>query len=85
MLKTIKFYQRWISPALPASCRFIPSCSSYAAEAIQKFGTIKGGILAGRRLIRCHPLCKSGVDPVPEGPMVNTALVQNTDIQQEGC
>lgn len=46
-------------------CRFIPTCSQYALEAIEKYGAIKGGILALRRILRCNPLCKGGYDPVP--------------------
>ncbi|TNF49575.1 membrane protein insertion efficiency factor YidD [bacterium] len=75
ILKLIKFYQNWISPALPASCRFLPTCSDYVAEAVQKHGTIKGGVLGAQRLIRCHPLCEGGVDPVPEVSTGKAAFV----------
>jgi len=60
----IRIYQRVMSPALPRSCRFIPSCSEYAAEAIEKHGVIRGGLMAGGRIIRCSPLSKGGYDPV---------------------
>lgn len=62
----IRFYQRCISPLFPARCRFIPTCSAYAYEAIKKYGAVKGGFLALRRLLRCHPFYKGDVyDPVP--------------------
>jgi putative membrane protein insertion efficiency factor len=61
----IRGYQRFISPALPPSCRFYPSCSTYALQAIEKYGLLKGSYLAARRLMRCHPFHPGGVDPVP--------------------
>ncbi|MBM3157580.1 MAG: membrane protein insertion efficiency factor YidD [Chloroflexi bacterium] len=64
-LKLIRFYQLAISPGRPTACRFVPSCSQYGYEAIEKHGMVKGGWLVARRLCRCHPLVKGGVDPVP--------------------
>ena len=61
----IKFYQICISPFTPPSCRFTPTCSQYAQEAIVKYGPFKGGWLAFRRIMRCHPFGGSGYDPVP--------------------
>jgi putative membrane protein insertion efficiency factor len=61
----IRAYQRLISPALPASCRFHPSCSQYALEAVTRYGALKGSWLAARRLARCHPFHPGGFDPVP--------------------
>lgn len=61
----IRGYQRFISPALPPSCRFTPSCSAYAVEAITRHGALRGSWLAARRLVRCHPFHPGGVDPVP--------------------
>ena len=65
-LSLIRFYQRAISPWFPAKCRFRPTCSAYALEAIQKYGAIKGSFLALKRLLRCHPFYKGDwYDPVP--------------------
>ena len=62
----IRSYQRFISPAFPARCRFRPTCSAYALEAIQKYGALKGGWLALKRILRCHPFYKGDIyDPVP--------------------
>jgi len=61
----IRGYQRFISPALPASCRFSPSCSQYSLEAIERYGVLRGGWLGARRLVRCHPFNPGGFDPVP--------------------
>jgi len=65
-LALIRFYQRHISPAFPSKCRFRPTCSVYAYEAIQKYGPLKGGWLALRRFLRCHPFYRGDIfDPVP--------------------
>lgn len=69
MLAAIRFYQRHISPGRPRCCIFIPTCSQYAYEAITKYGPLKGGWLAAKRLARCHPFHRQGdydiYDPVP--------------------
>ena len=65
LLAPIRFYQRFISPALPASCRYYPTCSSYAVGALQTHGALRGSWLAVRRLGRCHPWHEGGYDPVP--------------------
>ena len=62
----IRIYRAVLSPLLPASCRFTPSCSAYALEALEKHGAIKGGWLAFRRILRCHPWGRSGIDNVPD-------------------
>ena len=62
----IKFYQLFISPLTPPSCRFTPTCSQYGLEAFKKHGPIKGLYLTTRRILRCHPWGGSGYDPVPE-------------------
>ena len=64
ILKIIRFYQMAISPYKPASCRFIPTCSEYAILAIEKYGACRGGWMAIRRLLRCHPFHPGGYDPV---------------------
>ena len=65
-LALIRFYQRSVSPYTPPSCRFTPTCSAYAAEAISKYGALKGGYLTLRRLLKCHPFYKGDpYDPVP--------------------
>lgn len=61
----IRGYQRFISPVLPASCRFYPSCSQYTLEAVTRYGLIRGGWLGLRRLVRCHPFNPGGHDPLP--------------------
>lgn len=64
-LGLIRFYRRGISPLLPPSCRYEPTCSAYAEEAIRRYGFARGGWLAARRLGRCHPFGGKGFDPVP--------------------
>ena len=65
MLSSIRFYRRRVSPVSPPRCRFVPTCSEYAMEAIEKHGAAKGGWLALRRILKCHPFHKGGYDPVP--------------------
>ena len=65
LLLLIRFYRAAISPLFPPSCRYVPTCSAYAMEAIGKYGAAKGGWLALRRILRCHPFHKGGYDPVP--------------------
>lgn len=65
-LALIGFYQRWISPMLGMRCRYLPTCSAYAREAIERFGLLRGGWLGLGRILRCHPFCAGGLDPVPE-------------------
>lgn len=65
ILMLIRFYQQCISPFTPAACRYTPTCSQYAVEAIQKYGPFKGGWMALKRILRCNPFGGSGYDPVP--------------------
>ncbi len=60
----IQSYQRFVSPLLPPSCRFTPSCSQYTLEAVSKYGVLKGSALGAWRILRCNPFCKGGIDPV---------------------
>ncbi len=64
-LAAIRFYQAAISPLSPPSCRFVPTCSHYTYEAIEKYGVVRGGWLGVKRLLRCHPFHPGGYDPVP--------------------
>ncbi|MDT8334270.1 MAG: membrane protein insertion efficiency factor YidD [Desulfurivibrionaceae bacterium] len=63
-IRLISFYQLAISPLIPPSCRYIPTCSQYAIDAIELYGPIRGSVLAVRRILRCHPFHRGGYDPV---------------------
>jgi len=65
-LTIIRFYKYFLSPFFPAACRFTPTCSEYAANAVMTHGVRKGGWLAMKRILRCHPWGKSGFDPIPD-------------------
>jgi putative membrane protein insertion efficiency factor len=65
LLALVGVYRRFVSPALPAACRFYPSCSAYAEGALRRHGAAKGAWLTARRLARCHPFHPGGIDPVP--------------------
>lgn len=66
LLGLIRFYRASISPHTPASCKYIPTCSQYGIEAIERFGALKGGLLTLWRILRCNPWSRGGYDPVPE-------------------
>ena len=63
-LQLLRFYKFAISPMLPPSCRYVPTCSEYAMEAVERYGVLRGGLMALMRLLRCHPLARGGYDPV---------------------
>ena len=65
LLFLVRGYQAILSPLLPSSCRFLPSCSAYAVEALERHGALRGTVLAIRRVTRCQPFCTGGYDPVP--------------------
>ncbi len=66
LIKLIKFYRKAISSHTPPSCKYIPTCSEYGIEAIERFGALKGGLLTIWRILRCNPWSRGGYDPVPE-------------------
>ena len=65
LMAMVRFYRAAISPLRPPCCRFYPTCSQYALEALEKYGVLKGGYLSVRRVLRCNPFHKGGYDPVP--------------------
>src|SRR5690606_5788813 len=72
VIGAIRFYRRAVSPLKPPVCRFEPTCSAYALEAVERYGAARGSWLAVRRILRCHPFCKGGYDPVPRGLLLST-------------
>ena len=66
LIVIIRFYQLVISPIKPPTCRFYPTCSHYGLESVNRFGGLKGGFLAVKRILKCHPFHPGGLDPVPE-------------------
>ena len=65
LMAVVRFYRREISPLYPPRCRYIPTCSQYALEALEKYGALRGTYLAARRVLRCNPFHRGGYDPVP--------------------
>lgn len=76
-------YKRWISPSLPPSCRYVPTCSEYAMEAVERYGAWHGGAMAAWRLLRCHPLAKGGLDPVVKTASPNPVHAQTARMSAE--
>lgn len=66
LLSALRFYRAQVSPALPPACRYSPTCSAYAIEAVERFGAWRGSIMAIRRVLACNPFSRGGYDPVPE-------------------
>ncbi|PYT09317.1 MAG: membrane protein insertion efficiency factor YidD [Acidobacteria bacterium] len=64
LVALLKGYKRFVSPLLPPACRFFPTCSEYAVEALERYGLMRGGLLSLGRVCRCHPLCRGGYDPL---------------------
>ena len=81
VLALLGFYKRWISPWLGARCRFQPTCSVYAMDAVHRFGAWRGSWLAIRRIGRCHPWHPGGYDPVPDGPHTHSNQGDSTHDQ----
>jgi putative membrane protein insertion efficiency factor len=66
LLAPIRFYQRFVSPLFPRRCKYLPTCSEYAVDAVRDYGVLRGFVLAGWRLLRCNPLSHGGYDPVSD-------------------
>ena len=79
LLALVRFYRYAISPMLGRNCRFYPSCSAYAVEAVERHGALRGSWLAARRVCRCHPFHPGGYDPVPTGPRTDIPDSQPRD------
>ncbi len=72
VLLLLRGYKRVLSPLLPTACRYVPPCSEYSMEAVDRFGVLRGGLMAIGRVLRCHPFAKSGYDPVVNHPTCGT-------------
>jgi uncharacterized protein len=83
LLAPIRAYRRWVSPALPRRCRYEPTCSAYATQAISRFGVLRGVLLAAWRLLRCNPLSHGGFDPVPDQFTLRVGPVDPTAYHRE--
>jgi putative membrane protein insertion efficiency factor len=79
VLAPIRLYQRFISPALPPRCRYYPTCSAYAVQAIERFGILRGSVLAAWRLLRCNPLSPGGYDPVSAQRLFRSTASPSSD------
>lgn len=82
-LAPIRAYQRWISPSRPRRCRYEPTCSAYAVEAVERYGVARGALMAAWRLLRCNPLSHGGFDPVPDRFRVRANHVHPADYHRE--
>ncbi len=82
LMGLVGIYRSWISPLTPPSCRFDPTCSAYALEALERHGAIRGSWLSARRILRCHPWGGSGYDPVPPARKAATAELDDRDLFQ---
>ena len=82
-LQLLRLYKRWISPAFPPSCRYTPTCSEYAMEAVEGYGALRGAMMAAWRVARCHPLAKGGLDPVTKSAARNPTDSQRARLSGE--
>ncbi|MFZ0792863.1 MAG: membrane protein insertion efficiency factor YidD [Candidatus Korobacteraceae bacterium] len=80
----LRMYRRFASPMLPHSCRFVPTCSEYAMEAVERYGVVRGLMLAAGRLSRCHPFARAGLDLVPQGPAKLAGFRKSNDEMNAG-
>jgi hypothetical protein len=78
LLSLIRVYQRWISPAFPRRCKYEPTCSAYAAQAVRELGPLRGSIVAGWRLLRCNPLSDGGIDDLGDRSLFRDAHKAHT-------
>jgi uncharacterized protein len=83
LLAPIVAYRRWISPGLPRRCRYEPTCSAYALQAVRRFGVLRGSLLAAWRLLRCNPFSHGGFDPVPQRFTLRTGPVDPAEYHGE--
>lgn len=84
LIKSIHVYRRLLSPVIGQQCRFTPTCSRYAEEAIELYGPARGSWMAARRILRCHPLCRGGHDPVPGSEDMDRVVNTLTDEHPPG-
>ena len=80
VLVLLRAYKRLVSPWLPPSCRYVPTCSEYAMEAVERYGAVRGGWMAARRVLRCHPFAKGGYDPVQRDAERSTSVAKRVGI-----
>lgn len=85
VLVILRLYKRWVSPSLLPSCRYVPTCSEYAMEAIDRYGALRGGLMAAWRLLRCHPFVKGGYDPVVKDGLSPADDVPTPHQQCQSC
>ncbi len=84
-LGLLRIYKRWVSPAFPPSCRYVPTCSEYATEAVERYGVLRGGMMSAWRLMRCHPFAKGGLDPVVKDGLGNPTLTSQKTRRESGA
>jgi hypothetical protein len=84
-LQLLRAYQWAISPMFPPACRYLPTCSDYAMEAVERFGALRGGWMGCARLLRCHPFARSGYDPVVRNPAVRIEELRANEQTLNDC